>query len=341
MSDSQDQTIQKYSSLLALNASSHVIRAAMQSGLLSELTQGQRRFGELVEVCDVQPDLANRVLDVLIALGLVEQYGEHFAASQVLHLLSQNERDLGDHFLESLPVQLRGDSRPDTITEYRRSVVARAWTRTPLALQAAAALDIGGSRKDLRILEIGGGASVWSSAIAFRDPGASVVSVDTPESLGAAREMMESIQLSTRWTPFEADPTIGELPDGPFDLVLVPELLMTQDDDNAVFILGRAADVTRPSGEVVVLETFEPETADAGAGTSEIEAENAAKQQSLATAIRQLELGLRTPMGRLRQASECSRLMSGAGLESIQYAQLKSDSETAGILIGSRPDTLI
>lgn len=325
MANEQELTIRKYWTLIGINASSHVIRAAREVGLLQQLLSGQKTFGELVDACDLQPNLTTRILDVLVSTGLVERYAEHYAASQTLGLLAQYDADLGDHYLDSLVGQLRCDLPAGSGEAFRRHQVARGWTRTPLAMQVAAVLEIGQSRRDLQILEIGCGSGVWSSTIAFRDLGSTVVAVDQADALGEAKTTIESIGLQTRWTGFEADPTSGELPDGPFDLVIIPELLQTMDDALAVTILGRAADVTRPGGEVAVIDFFDP-----------VES----KERSLATAVHNLELGLRTPLGRLRTAPEASQLMIGAGLQSALFATLNNAPQNVGMLLATRPETL-
>ncbi|MEZ6088598.1 MAG: class I SAM-dependent methyltransferase [Pirellulaceae bacterium] len=325
MSNEQEQTIRKYWTLIEINASAHAIHSAREVGLLDALLSGQKTFGELVETCDVQPDLANRTLDVLLATGLIEQYAEYYAASQTLRLLAKYDTDLGNHYLESLTDQLRCNAPSGSGEAFRQHQVARGWTRTPLAMQAASILDFGSSRKDLRILEIGCGSGVWTSTMAFRDPGTTIVAVDFPDALSEARKMVQSIDLDRRWTAFEADPASGELPDGPFDLVVVPELLQRLDDAAAVAVLGRAADVTRPEGEVLVIDFFDHEQAN---------------NRSIATAVHNLELGLRTPLGRLRTPPQVSQLMSGAGLTSIQWAPLTHASQNAGLLLAVRPAQL-
>lgn len=337
MSDAQDKIIRNYWSLIGNNAISHAIRAARETGIFealvgssssdeaTESTGGQKTLGELVEICDLQMDLTDRLLNVLIATGLIERYGDHYAASQVLQLLTQYDADFGEAFLGSCAHQLRGDNRAEAPDAFRRHSVGRGWTRTPLAMQAAAILDIGASRQDLRILEIGTGAGVWSAAFAFRDAATTVVAVDHPDALESSREMIESINLQSRWSTFESDPCGGDLPEGPFDLVILPELIQTMDDDLAVTILGRAADVTAPEGEVLVIDMFDAESP---------------KERTLATAIHDLELALRTPLGRLRRVPLVSQFMEGAGLETPQYAKLDQAPQNFGLLLATRPANL-
>src|SRR6056297_482007 len=217
---SQDQTLQQYQQLIQLNSASHLIRTAREIGLFDALHEGQQTAEQLIARLDLQPQLAPPFLDALRAIGVIEQYQEDFALAQVTRLLCEHDADLGDAMWARLPQALRDDHAPED-DEYHAAVAATQWVHTATAIEAAEILNIGDERQGLRILDLGCGSAVWSSAIAYQDPDSRITAVDHPGALVAAQRTADSIALDDRFETIAGSIEAVELADETFDLVLL------------------------------------------------------------------------------------------------------------------------
>ncbi len=93
---------------MKINATSHLIRSARQLGIFAELRQGQRTHEQLCEALSLKSELANLLLDALVAIGIVEKYEEDYALSRAAHLLCQYDDDLGDERWQKLTAAVSG-----------------------------------------------------------------------------------------------------------------------------------------------------------------------------------------------------------------------------------------
>ena len=319
-----NRTIDLYGHLMQINASSHLLRTARRVGVIDELRSGQRTLDELCQAKFLNRDATELLLDALVAIGVVEKYGEDYAISQAGRLLNQYDQDLGDDFWETLPGLLTGatpreaiDARP---MEHRDT--ATQWTQTSAAMQAAEILDVGGesSASGMRILDVGCGAAVWSSAIAHRDPESTVVAIDHEEVRTAACNTADSISLGERFEFRAGDPRTVELETDQYDLALIATRLHQMDDDAAATVLARTADAVRPGGRVAVIDLF-----------------RVPSRKNLTETIEALRLQIGTPGGRMRTLSEGEQMMAAAGLESVQFTFLPISRSGLGMCVGVTP----
>jgi 2-polyprenyl-3-methyl-5-hydroxy-6-metoxy-1,4-benzoquinol methylase len=337
MSDSQRQTIARYHSFLQTQAISAALHAARASGVLDVLRDGQQDLTELARQSGSDPEAVAALLRVLVAVGVVEQYGEDFALSQAARLMVGPDSDLGEEVYRDLGVYLRAAEETGSVEEYRRRLCARQWTHTAAAVQAAEVLEIGNlgplptgaaaavdgqaswGRNGLRVLELGGGAGVWSAAMAYRDPTLRVTVVDNGLFLHQCRQTYHSIDVQSRLETVEADYRTWDVPLGEFDLVIIPEVLQLESDAEAVILLGRAADALREGGEVAIFETL-----------------NEHDGPAIALATHALELSVATPRGQQRSAAEIQQLLRGAGFEDAQWGWLTASSQGLGLVLARK-----
>ena len=228
----QDRTLQQYHEFMRINSVAHLLRAGRDTGLFAELSNGQRNADQLVETLSLQADSTKLLLDALVAIGIVEKYDDDFALSRAAQLLSQYDADLGDQRWDRLADSVRGDQAAQDDLAHHAYNAATQWIHTASAIQAAEILDIGGEQEldgqlseGLRILDLGCGAAVWSSAMGHRDQKAEITAVDCEGALVAAVAMAESIDLSSRFKTIDGDPLSVELPQEGFDLVLLAQRL--------------------------------------------------------------------------------------------------------------------
>lgn len=319
MSDSQKQTIARYQSFLQAMSLSASLDAAMKSGVLDALRDGQKDLEALALACDCDAGALERLLQVMIAIGAVERYEDDFALSQAVRLIARQDADLGKGIWQELPAFLSGQTaRVDAIADYRRRVTTRQWSHTAAAVQAANVLDIGVALRALNVLELGGGAGVWSAAMAYRDPKLQVTVVDSAQMLAQCRATYASVDLLHRWTAIEDDYRSWSTQLGQFDLVILPEVLQLEQDADAVILLGRAADALRAGGQVVVLETLR---------------ESDGPLVTLAT--QSLEIAIATG-GRQRSAREIQQLLRGAGFGDAQWGWLTASTHGIGLIVAAK-----
>jgi 2-polyprenyl-3-methyl-5-hydroxy-6-metoxy-1,4-benzoquinol methylase len=319
MNDSKKLTIARYQSFLEATALSASLDAAIEAGIFDALRDGQKNLTELAEACACAPEALSTLLRVLVAIGAVEKYEDDFALSQAAQLLAGPDIDMGRGVWYGMASFLAGEEREaDAVPFYRRRVSNRQWSHTAAAVQAAEVLDIGHAIRGLNVLELGGGAGVWSAAMAYRDPQMHVTVVDTAARLAQCQATFASIDLLDRWTPIEDDYRTWSTPLDEFDLVILPEVLQLEDDAAAVILLGRSADALREGGQVVIVETLRE-----------------ADGPSVPLATQALEIAV-AARGRQRSASEIQQLLRGAGFGEGKWGWLTASSSGLGLITATK-----
>lgn len=323
MATAQERTLAQYHGLMRMNASAHVLRAAREIGLIGELRSGQRTAEQLTAALSWQPHSAALLLDALLAIGMIEKYGQDYALSRAGHLLCQYDDDLGDATWARLVSVLRGDETRHDHDDQRQFdyLAATQWSQTAAAMQAAEILDIGpgGEHTGLNVLDLGCGSGVWSCAIAHRDPTTTVTAVDQKLAIEAARATADSIELSDRFTTIVADPIDADVADESFDLVVVAQRTSCLDESATKRLLAKAVAATKAGGRVVVIDLFR------GPGKT-----------TLTESIEALRLDLGTRGGRMRTLEEAQADLREAGLSKIQFTFLAASEAGLGMAVGTR-----
>ncbi len=117
------QTLDQYHQWMQINAASHLIRAARTVGLIGQLREGQRTHEQLCQTLSLAAGSSLLLLDALVAIGIVEKYGDDFALSRAGHLLCQYDDDLGDRRWDRLVDRLRGESNRQRSLTNRNSTI--------------------------------------------------------------------------------------------------------------------------------------------------------------------------------------------------------------------------
>ncbi len=317
----QDRTLQQYHEWMQINAVSHLIRAARQLGLFQELEQGQRTTEQLCEALSLRRDPVALLLDALVAIGIIEKYGEDHALSQAARLLCQYDDDLGDARWQTIVDRAAGrdvrDQQDDQV--HFDHIAATQWIHTPAAMQAAEILDIGGEGETAgpSILDIGCGSAVWSCAMAHRDPESKLTLVDNARALAAAVRTADSIGLTDRLETIEGDPLQVPIPAGQFDIVLIAQRLHSLGPEPSELLLKRAVQAARPNAKVVVIDLFR--------GPS---------RPQLSESVEALKLELGTTAGRMRSLEETQQQLRQQGLQRVQFAFLAATPLNLGLAVG-------
>ena len=320
----QDRTLEQYHQLMQINAASHLVRAARSLGILAELRKGQRTLEQLSESLRLSREPASGLLDALIAIGIIEKYGDDYALSQAAQLLCQYDEDLGDARWQRLPDLVRGQSDRQQNDEQRHFdyLAATQWIHTPAAMEAAEILDIGGQGEVAgpKILDLGCGSAVWSCAMAYRDPEATISAVDNREALDAAESTANSIGILDRFEAKVSDPLEAELPADHFDWVVLAQRLSCLGPDVASRLVTKAAWAAKPGGRIVVIDLFR--------GPSRF---------NLAECVQVLNLQLETRQGAVLTLEQMESELREAGLDDIQFVFLSRSRANLGMSVATKP----
>jgi SAM-dependent methyltransferase len=320
----QDRTIEQYQQLMQLNAASHLIRAARTLGILAELREGQRTLEQLCELLELSESHAADLMDSLVAIGIVEKYGEDYALSRAAHLLCQYDDDLGDARWQRLPdlVRSRRSREENDDRRHHDHLAATQWIHTAAAMEAAEILDFGGASTTQggRILDLGCGSAVWSCAMAYRDPDVTITAVDHRAALDAAEATARSIGLQDRFFPIDADPLNVELPAGEFDWVVLAQRLSVLSSELARSLVKQAAAAARPGGRVVVIDLL-----------------RGPARANLAECVEALKLRLETQAGAIRSMEDLERDLRRAELTDIQFALMSRSRVNFALAVATKP----
>lgn len=316
----QDMMLDRYHGLMQINAEGHLIRGARDVGLFDALEPGQLTEEEIVARLQTDSRLTALLLDSLVALGVLERYGDDYALSAVMRLLCRYDRDLGDDVWSSLVSQLRGDESGSK-REFYDAATATQWVHTGAAKQAAEILDITGERAGRRILDLGCGSAVWSCAMAFADPTARVTVVDTPERMAAARRTIDSIKLGDRFEIIEGDPASVPLESEAYDMVVNAGRLSAEPPERDLQHFRRVRGALRGGGEVAVIDLF-----------------RAPSGPNFTESVEALRLALKTPAGGIRDAEAMRKLLMHNGFSACQFAFLAASRQGYGLLVAAKKD---
>ena len=330
MSTAQIRAIEDYIQLTNRNAISHVIRAAVNLGIIRELAQGQRTLEQLAAAENLNRESLQLLMNVLCETELVEKYGDDYALSAVARLIPDQQHDLGDHYWQYLTGVIRSGVRlpadneiPVSDRDFLLNWTADQWTHTPAALDAAEVLEAGTTRKGIRILELGCGAAVFGATLAHRDPESRLVLVDNASAIEKAAKTVESIELKSRCEMIVADyadPNIVEILDNDtFDLVVIAGLLHRHQKEDCRQLIQRFSQLVKVDGEMAIIDVFEGQ-----------------EKGDRTRTVFELELFLRTSRGTLHNPTDVEAYMKEGGLSQIRFAHLPAPPHVWGLLLGKR-----
>jgi SAM-dependent methyltransferase len=317
MSQAQQQTLSKYRELLRVNGAAHLLRVARQRGLFAALTPGQRTLPELAKHCGFTESLTHQWLTALSAIGVIEQYGEDYALAPVVRLLDESNSDLHDGWWALLDQPPASEAAQSALElRYLREAAATQWTQTGVAVQLAEVLEIGQERRGPRVLDLGCGAAVWSTAMAYRDPEIEVWAVGDDADLGLASQTAASVNLGSRFHPLIGDPLTIALPDHAFDLVMFAGQLRVRNDQQVVAQLKRARQAATHNGELVIVDQF-----------------LGPPPPALGASLEALRLQLATSGGTVRSPAAMEDLALAAGWTNCQFVFLTASTQDWGALV--------
>lgn len=258
MSDFQDRTIKELYRLKRRGAQWHALLAAGEVGIFGALDTGQKTAQQLAETLSLNEEAVARLMKVLVQTEMVEQYGDDFALTTLGGLIPAAMRGFANASWQQLVEHLKtGEGVSDSTWDIELD--SREWTMTPAALNAIKCLDIGSTRKGLRVLDVGCGSGVFGVAMAHRDPTSRVTFLDRANQLKRAKETLDSVGIESEVLWAECDPAT-ELDmfeaEEPFDLIIVANRVhrMNVMEQEAMYL--KLYSLLKKEAELVLVDVF-------------------------------------------------------------------------------------
>jgi len=331
MSNAQQQTLEDFIALQKRNALTHAIKAAIDLGVVKALSAGQKTAVQLAKELDVFPDALERLLNVVVGTELIEKYGDDYALSTIARLIPEKYLDFGDEHWQHLAFHVKTGAPLPICDEVKLSDLdhtvnkaSEEWMQTPAALATAQVLDLGKSRRGLRILEVGCGSAVFGATLAHSDPDSVISLIDDQVNLGRAKTTVDSIGLDHRVTYVASDSLdqideISELQGETFDLVLIANKLHRKTGGECERLFKQLFDLIKPGRELAIVDVFPGQ-----------------ENGDLHRAIFDMELNLRTSRGRLHDPRLLEESLKDVGFSQIQFAHLPTTPFYWGLILAQR-----
>lgn len=313
-------------SLLAFKRTA-LLRTALELRLFDALADGARDCAAVTAAMDVPEHGVRVLLGALAAAGLlVEEQGRYALPPGAAELLVSASPDYAGGAARVAASYAEWDAMRDLTAVVRNGGTLLAtdagspdfaywqdfaaqgtFATRALANAVADALALWAVDRDsLTILDVGAGPAVAGLTLAKRHPQAHVTALDWPPVLEHARRNASAVGVSDRFDLLPGDAFTVE-PGGPYDVILVANLLPQLSDVDSVRLLRRLAGRLAPNGRLVV--------AGFTVGDQPAAAEFGAHMLSLLMLCW-------TPAGRVRRTPEMLRLLAEAGLSQVTVSDV-------------------
>ena len=238
--------------------------AAIDLGVFTALGGRSRSASELAGACRADRPSLERLCDFLVSLGLLRsakgRYRSAADAARFLDVRSPDSLTAIPGFFNAAPVSTAFADLSATVRGRRTTVPSRVWpafATSTLALRRRAAKEIasvlvGRGLGGGRILDVGAGASPLGIELLRRWPGATLVARDRASVLRIARQHAKAAGVSRRVVPVAGDVSKADW-GGPFDLVLMVNVLDYFDEPAQRRLLRKAFHALRPGGTLVIV----------------------------------------------------------------------------------------
>jgi SAM-dependent methyltransferase len=294
---------------------SRPLLTAFELGLFTVLNEDARSSTETAEALGTEPHATDRLMNALVALGLLEKERGRFrnTAIAVTHLVQGRPDYLGglghtNHLWDTWSrltevvrvghpsdlgaVSERGD-------EWLRPFIAAMHTRArQTASEIVRMLDLDGVA---RVLDVGGGSGAYSIAFARAGLGISAVVFDLPNVIPLTKMYIAQEGLAAEVTTAVGDYLSAPLGDG-FDLVFMSAVIHSNAVDDNRLLFRKAAQALNPRGQLVVQDFLMAE----------------ARDGPLLPALFALNMLVGTPEGDTYTESEVRRWMAEAGFRDVR-----------------------
>ncbi len=326
--NSMEELLATYFSLMSINGASRVYRTAMESGIVDSILDGPKTLEDIASACGTVPTVTAFVLEVLESIGVVSQEEASYALTPVASMLLRSDyRTLGDEYWDHLAPFLkdgvplkRMDDAAESEGHYVTQAAALRWMLGPAAEAAANALEIGKTRKNLQILDVGAGSAIWSLHFASKDPESQVTVIDWPSVCDLASQTAVDLGIADRLSRIEGNYHEVPVPSQTYDMVIIANVAHLETEEGNFSLFEKLFKSLKPGGEIAIIDIFPGD-----------------QRGDLQRTLYTLGLALRTEQGSVHSEEALDRLLDNAGFEKANLLSLPVTPHTMGVLMARRP----
>jgi len=246
---------------------SRVLLSAVELGVFEALGDGEQTSAEVASKIGADARATDRLMDALVALGLLTKEGQQFANSPDTRefLVTGKPGYAGGALGHTINLWQTWSTLTDAVRAGTSVVERRAEDRPDQAKSFMAAMHLFASRGapqilaeiDLtsvkRVLDIGGGSGAYSIAFCAAKRDLESVVFDLPDIVPITCEYAAQAGFADRISTVTGDFNVDELPTG-FDLVYMSQILHSNSREQNAELINKAWRSVNPSGQVVIQE---------------------------------------------------------------------------------------
>ena len=255
--------------LLGDFANSQILDASIEYDFFTLISKGFQTAGEIAREAETDPRATRIVLDSLPALDLVEKRdGKYFLAPMSEAFLVRGKPSYVGDFrhvalalwdgMANLKQSLKTGkplSRMDTHTElevWEKLVLGIIVIAEPAAKALCDVLKISTARREIRVLDIAGGSSIFGMTILSRDPAAQVTQLDWPNVNAVAKKLNKERGLEGKIRFIDGEHHTAAIESNHYDLVLASNFCRFESPKGNQELFAKAYSALKPGGQFVV-----------------------------------------------------------------------------------------
>lgn len=246
---------------------SRIVLSAVELGVFAAIGDGSATSVQVAERIDAEPRATGRLMNALVALGLLAKDGDLFSnTDETRELLVPGKPGyIGGALGHAVSLWQSWSTLTDAVraghavldrqgADRERFVVpfiaAMHTFASAQAQEIISQIDLGNVR---RVLDVGGGSGAYSIAMCNAKADLEAVIFDQPDVVPLTQKYAAEAGLADRISTVTGDFNVDELPSG-FDLAFLSQVLHSNSREECAELIKRAWRALNPGGRIVVQE---------------------------------------------------------------------------------------